>query len=226
MDTVNYGHLSRQLKEFADQITTHAGRPDEIRTLADANADGYGKDGFREYPIMFGGLAADCMKLKWEVALPLEHVFSAVNRLERIERALDSIGVNLDEEDIAALEIMANDDDYRRERTELRTAFNLSVGDIQDSEREAEQEQALEALAKAGFVLNDDDDETWTKDNVTVKIELIDGSKCQYRWEYESPRNMDSGLSGEFHRLLALIGQSVSSDSSEGSGTSKKEVLQ
>ena len=206
MDTVNYGHLSRQLKEIRDRICTG---PVAVRVIH----------------------ASDI----WAI----ESLIPEINRLERIERALESIGVNLDEEDITALELLAGKDDYGFDRNKLRSEINATIGDIQDSERELEQEQALEALAKSGFVLNDDDGETWTKDNVTVKIELIDGSKCQYRWEYESgpeddfpglndfrPIRSASGLSGEFHRLLALIGQSVSSDSPEGSGTSKKEVLQ
>ena len=206
MDTVNYGHLSRQLKEVLDRTNARA----------------------LTYPIL---AASDSETLR--------SLIPEIGRLERIERALTAIGVNIDEEDIGALELLTVDQSYGYERNKFRSEFNALIGDIQDSEREAEQEQALEALAKAGFVLNDDDGETWTKDNVTVKIELIDGSKCQYRWEYESgpeddfpglndfrPIRSASGLSGEFHRLLALIGQSVSSDSSEGSGTSKKEVLQ
>lgn len=192
MDTVNYGQLSRQLKEVRDRMAI----------------------GRTAFELLGGDIGT------------LDALIPEINRLERIERALESIGVNLDEEDIRALELLSGKDDYGFERKKLRLEINATIGDIQDSERELEQEQALEALAKAGFVLNDDDGETWTKDNVTIKIELIDGSKCQYRWAYESPRNMDSGLSGEFHRLLALIGQSVSSDSSEGSGTPKKEVLQ
>lgn len=97
-------------------------------------------------------------------------------------------------------------------------------------ESEREQENAVEVLTKAGFVLDDEDGETWTKEGVMVKIECVHPSESKYKWEYDGPSSLPEtrdthdflkahygtggihfGVSGEFHRLLALISGEVKS---------------
>jgi hypothetical protein len=143
------------------------------------------------------------------------------SRLERIVSALESIGVNLDEEDIHGLELLRDDqgerDECRFEREKLVGSFNAASAEAREMANEHEQEIAIEALTASGFVLDDEDGETWTKDGVTVKIECIHPGESKYKWEYENPTHTEShlrfvcGVSGEFHRLLALIGREVKS---------------
>lgn len=137
----------------------------------------------------------------------IDSLIPEINRLERICCALESIGVNLDETDIEALELLAKDPNYSEYRTELYEEFNKHTGHVQDTERDHEQDQATESLAAAGFVLDDEDGETWTKERTTVKIECIHPAESRYRWEYYNGHICEIGVSGEFHRLMALIGK-------------------
>lgn len=148
----------------------------------------------------------------------IEHLIPAINRLERIVSALESIGVNLDEEDVVSLELLATLPDADYERRGLAGYINKAVTENASEARDNEQENAIASLITAGFVLNDEDGETWTRDNATVTIELTNGREYRYRWEYATgpaddfpalddlrPIACHSGVSGEFHRLLKLI---------------------
>lgn len=144
-----------------------------------------------------------------------------IDRMRRIVSALESIGVNLDEDGIYGLELLANraglDDNFRLEREAACHAFNAAISECLEESREREQEQAIEALAIAGFVLDDEDGETWTRDDVTVKIECVHPAESTYRWEYHKwdsihggpgfNKQFTIGKSGDFHRLMALIGK-------------------
>ncbi len=136
-----------------------------------------------------------------------------MRRNQRIVSALESIGVNLDETDIEALESLASSDSYRLERDDFRTFVNNATNGIIEDGREREQEQAIDALTKVGFVLDDEDGETWTRRAEKVKIECTHPAESTYKWSYDTYQGMlepyvfDEGKSGDFHRLLALIGQ-------------------
>lgn len=169
METKNYGHLSRQLKEVRDRLW-----------------------------------ASELPSIRFETGY-LDFLIGEFNRNERIVNALESIGVNLDETDICALELLAKDPNYSEYRTELYEDFNKQTAHVQDAERDHEQGQATEALAAAGFALDDEDGETWTKERVTVKVECIHPAESRYRWEYYNGHICEIGVSGEFHRLLKLI---------------------
>lgn len=177
METTNYGHLSQSLKTALT--------------------------------IVCAGSTPTCC----------DWIIPQTNRLERIVSALESIGVNLDETDIEALEVLAGNGrhEYGMMREDLAEAINNSIGEVQEESREREQEQAIEALAVAGFVLDDEDGETWTRDDVTVKIEYVHPAESTYRWEYHKwdsihggpgfNKQFTIGKSGDFHRLMALIGK-------------------
>lgn len=185
----NYGHLSRQLKEVFDRSVAR-----------DAASAGYD----------FG--------VKSDLAA-IGFLIPEINRLERIVHALESIGVNLDKEDIVALEWIAEEyGTTHSDRSWLRDHLNKAIGEAAADMRHTEQKEAIEALARAGFVMNEDDGETWTRNDERVTIELANGRESRYRWTYESQDNgthplykTDSGVSGDFHRLLALIGTEVTS---------------
>lgn len=181
METTNYGHLSRQLEDIRNRLAV-------------------GKTPFELLCSEFGSL---------------NFLVPEINRLERIVSALESIGVNLDEEDIQGLEWIAELNRTHSERSFLRDHLNRAIRESQWDRRETEHKEAIDALTTAGFVLNDEDG-TWNKDGVTVKIELTNGRESRYKWEYErhDPKGVwqsihNSGVSGEFHRLLKLIGMEV-----------------
>jgi hypothetical protein len=152
-----------------------------------------------------------------------------IHRLERIVNALESIGVNLDEEDIGAMEGIAAGGACAG-RDDIRQKFNGALASWQAESRELEQESAIEALARAGFVLDAEDGETWTRgEGETVNIELVNGRESRYKWEYETNDalagpSLDTGVSGEFHRLLVLIGAGGSEDAATGPETTNTEV--
>lgn len=190
METTNYGHLSRQLKDVFDRSVAR-----------DAAAGGYDF-----------GVKSDLSTIGF--------LIGEFSRLERIVSALESIGVSLDESDIEALEGIARAlaGSASDMRTSIREALNQATNEWMEESREAEQESAVAALTNAGFVLDDEDGETWTKEGVTVKIECVHPAESRYKWEYEMRDSrpgkltvMDFGVSGEFHRLLALISGEVKS---------------
>ena len=211
---MNYPY-SDFMKNTVAKITAHSSRPDEIRALADAKQDGYGNDTEgRIYPAMFGGLSGACSTLRYDIStLTLESFADGVRRLERIVSALESIGVNLDEEDIVALEGIARN--YGEpNRDDLRDALNTATTEWREEQRENEQAHAIEALIAAGFALDDLDGETWTRGDLRVTIECVHPAESMYRWEAAGCAQnqyayIDSGKSGDFHRLIHLIGAEV-----------------
>lgn len=176
METTNYGHLSRNLKESLERLTLCV-------------------------PPYAGHAPTEASSMGW--------LIPEINRLERIVSALESIGVNLDEEDIEALEGIASDLTSGH-REDMRESLNEWIGDWQQLAREREQQNAIDIMTSAGFVLNDEDGETWTRGNETVKLELTNGRESRYSWTYgfyheDDDIDADYGVSGEFHRLLKLI---------------------
>ena len=101
-------------------------------------------------------------------------------------------------------------------RNLMREAINSATHEWQEEAREQEQERAIDALTAAGFVLDDEDGETWTRGPERAVIEILLPAESTYRWSYESQDNgthplyrYEEGKSGDFHRLIALIGAEV-----------------
>lgn len=127
METTNYGHLSRQLKQATERIAT-LGPKSEYIVSAPHSEEIKAKlklDGLNQnyvHSSMAGELRGVCMVAMWEVPT-LESLIPEINRLERIVSALESIGVNLDEEDIVALERIASGSATDPDRDELRQSI-------------------------------------------------------------------------------------------------------
>ena len=175
------------------------------------------------YPSMVGALGAIAGSIAISARSASEwtadHIVPAEREAERLMAILEGLDIDLNEESLSALEAMIkNQDEYRSEIRALSGAFQKAVCETQVTERELEQQNATEALTAAGFVLNDEDGETWQNDslNLRVTIELTNGHESRYKWEVAGCEqnqyaHVDSGVSGEFHRLLALIGTEVKS---------------
>jgi hypothetical protein len=167
------------------------------------------------YPSMCGQLEGLIMAANWDVRIAQQNA----ERLEVIERdhyrfvsILESLGIDIDEETLSALELIGKDTTYRDHMRDIRSAVNKAISDVQWTERDYEHDQAGEALKTAGFTV-DEDGETWTRGEERVSITLENGREARYAWGYESKDNgtvpgykTDEGKSGEFHRLIALIG--------------------
>jgi hypothetical protein len=187
------------------------------------------------YPSMAGALESVVKNAAREAESALrwttDHIVPAEREAERLVAIFENLGLDLDEETLATLELMGKDKTYRSEARGIVSAITRQVADVQYSERDYEQQNATEVLARAGFVV-DDEGETWTRGKVWVKIELANGRESRYRWTYENndasddETSNDSGVSGEFHRLLVLIGAGGSEDASTGPETTNTEVSQ
>lgn len=134
---------------------------------------------------------------------------------ERLVTIFEAIGIDLDEETMATLELIGRDQDYKDQRRSVRVAITQICADVQADEREIEHDQATDALAAAGFVYDESND-NFTRGTETVLITLANGRECRYNWAYEMQdvrpgqlRIIDSGASGDFSRLIALIAPKV-----------------
>lgn len=196
-------HLTKMLSD----ITSHCARAAGVE--AEYAIKNNGKPC---YPSMVGALGAIVGTIavyvrsasEWTV----DHIVPAEREAERLVTILEGLDIELDEESLAALEaLIRNQDEYRSEIRALSGAFQKAVRETIINERELEQQNATEALASAGFVLNDEDGETWARESERVLIELTNGRESRYRWGYSSEATgiSDHGVSGEFHRLLRLI---------------------
>ena len=154
------------------------------------------------------GIMADvaASALRWVT----EYVEPAEREAQRLESILEALGVDLDEETLATLELIGKqtydektnreNSPYRGERCAIANMIGEQVRSVRANERDFEHDQADMALRAAGFTYNEDD-ETYTRGADLVRIELTNGRECRYQWIGMG----DSGVSGEFHRLLALI---------------------
>lgn len=181
--------------------------------------------GIVNYPSMCGALEAVAAQagrtatvaLKWTV----DHVEPAELEAQRFTGIFESIGIELDEETLATLELIGkrtyNDGDqsfcetspYRNERSQIGNLISKLVSEVQESERDREQDNATDALLKADFEY-DEDENAFRRDIELVRIKLTNGRLSIYKWEYDTsdPKGtVASGKSGDFHRLLALIAE-------------------
>ncbi len=172
------------------------------------------------YPSMVGALGAIAGSIaiyaRSAAEWTADHIAPAEREAERLVTILEGLDIDLNEDSLTALEAMIkNQDEYRSEIRALSGAFQQAIRETIITERELEQQNATEALTAAGFALNDEDGETWTRGRDWAKIELTNGRESRYRWSYENNGasddeiSNDSGVSGEFHRLLALISGEV-----------------
>ncbi len=208
METTNYGRISGELIRLLQPIIDAESEDRQLEAWVQ-------EDHEEASQLLMGRIMTSGRQAQY-----LSRYAPDINRLERIVSALESIGVNLDEEDIQGLELLRDTqgddgaDPSRWERDKLVESFNAATTDAREMEREREQENAVEVLTQAGFVLDDEDGETWTKDGVTVKIECVHPAESKYKWEWETDSPSlrgEIGISGEFHRLLALISGEVKS---------------
>jgi hypothetical protein len=172
------------------------------------------------YPSMCGalqatiGFAADqaTSALKWTT----DHVAPAEAEAQRLVSILEALGIDLDEETLVTLELIGKDDSYKEARRDIRNAVNRSVSDTQWCERDYEHDRATDALIDAGFIHIEDED-YFDRDAQRVTVTLANGREARYEWELQDNASgeqvtVDSGKSGSFSRLIALI--------------QKKEVMQ
>lgn len=192
-----------ELKPASDRIGSEENRKAIAATMAGITQNAY--------PAMLGELMGRVFAADWDVSAALRYA----ERLEVIEREherlitiFEGLDIDLDEEALTALEVLAkNSHDYKSERRELASAINKAVREALQSERDIEQDDATEKLAAAGFVL-DDEHEAWDRGREQVRIELTNGRESRYKWEYETSEpihRIETGISGGFARLLALI---------------------
>lgn len=167
------------------------------------------------YPSMLGQvLGLVYYSAHWDI----EAAIKSAERLEIMEREherlvaiFEALEIDLDEETLAALEMIGKDSAYRDHKRDIRAAVSKAVNDTQWCERDYEHGQATEALVAAGFAINDEG-ECFTRGSERVTVTLVNGLEAWYAWTYESHDNgthplykADSGKSGEFFRLLELI---------------------
>lgn len=150
----------------------------------------------------------------------------SIARLERIETALENIGINLGDDALATLELIARDNTYRDERRRLSSRFDTIIREVQESEREYEYDNANDALLAAGFVYDEDADKFRRGDTV-VEVTLINGKESRCSWTYQQNGHApDSGVSGEFSRLLALIAVPRTGEQPASEAAIAKEAIQ
>lgn len=165
------------------------------------------------YPAMFGELSAVTQFAAADIAHAIRQI-EQVDRLERIAAAFEGLDIDLSDENLKALELLASERRYRYEKATFSSAFETAIKYVQNYEREMEADNAAESLDAAGFVHGDTED-YWDKDDLRVTIESK--SICGvtvYSWELQSNLSgeqvtVDSGKSGEFSRLIAAISPAV-----------------
>lgn len=218
---------SKYLKESLVKLATL--RTDAERIGSDENRDAIKKDmcgGFTydAYPAMFGQLTGRVQNAEYDILAAQRYAdtLEATERdYERLISILEALDIETDEETLSALELMSKREwatgnrvfetsKYKSERRAVALAVSNAVNTVLEGEVEYEQENATDELTKAGFVLNDDDQ--WTRDQERIVIERAATLKHQprrtcYTWSWcdMASGTFESGRSGDFHRLLALI---------------------
>lgn len=167
------------------------------------------------YPQLTGELSALLTILVAGEVVLLKHHAESLAAMEREHQRwltiLDNLDLQLDERELAALELMGTDTEYRHYRDELRDSVFDRIRDVIESEADYERENAIEKLAVSGFAL-DDDSEEWIREGDRVAIEYIPQPKhtsgyTTYRWTLtRASGEVESGQTGDFARLLELFG--------------------
>ena len=205
-----------QLKQQAAEIESKESR-DAIMAQYPALSSPY---------VITSGRLAGAIKSAIEWELPIaqrnaERMEVIECEYERLISILENIGVNLDEEDLVALELVAKRDyapqanmqsgvretsPYRDQREAIARTVNRAISEVQEGERELEHDNATDALLKAGFVFDEERD-FFVRDNDCVTVTLVNGRECRYTWEFAADlgATTETGKSGEFSRLLELI---------------------
>lgn len=189
------------LKERSAQIDTEVGRA-ELRVT-------YSLRPGEEYAAMCGRYIGMITGAHWGI----EAAQQSANHLEIIERGyerlvtiFESLDINLDEEAMTALETLGKPG-YQYERHVLATAIDTAIRETQESERDNEKDATVESLLAVGFVIDDEDD-SYVRGHEQVRINLVNGRECRYRWEYETSepvQRIETGKSGEFSRLMNFV---------------------
>lgn len=170
------------------------------------------------YPGMLGALEGRIFRPTVSAQIMLEHI-GDIERLERIANVFENIDVDLDDSALSVLELMCKrtwttgphvreTSQYRSERNALADAINKAISEVQESERELEHESAVESIGALGFVRFEDDSfDGWVRDGERIVIEMAYKHHITtYSWELAKDGvTADSGKSGEFRRLIALI---------------------
>lgn len=160
-----------------------------------------------EYAAMFGELSGVVMIADSDIASALRQV-EAVERLERIASVFEILDIDLSEDSLKALELLANERRYRHEQSSVSSAITSAIAEIQEQERERERDGAVNVITEAGFAYADDDSgECWRRGNECIQIEMkYQNNVTTYIWSVDRDGvPVDSGKSGEFSRLLAAV---------------------
>lgn len=233
---------SKYLKESLDKLAGLKARAEQIQSpenraaIKAQNAGGL-TDGV--YPTMCGELSGIILLASCAIAAA-QH---SAERLEAIEREherfvsiFEALDIEFDETALATLELigkrtwaegykpLVENSLYRDERRAISNAISRAIADVQESEREFEHEKATEAIAAAGFVRFEDDSfDGWARDIDNIERISINMSYKNritvYSWELERDGvTVDSGKSGEFSRLIALIAPKPICGTCDGKG--------
>lgn len=168
-----------------------------------------------EYPGMCGQYIGLLMGAHWNI----ESCLRSAERLEVIDREherlvtiFEALGIDLDEETLSTLELIGKDREYKDQCRSVRVAITQICADVQADEREIEHDQATDALIAGGFT-HDEEIDAFCRSSEVVTVTLVNGRECRYEWQYQpkyqpnggSGLSIETGKSGDFHRLLALI---------------------
>ena len=211
-------YLKERLAKLAElkPASERIGSEENRKAIAATMAGGITQNA---YPAMLGELMGRVMAADWDVSAALnlaERLEVIETQYERLVSIFESLELNMDESDLVALELMGKrtwtghprpfeNSPYKSERHELSSAFNKAIAEVQESEREFEHEQATDALTAAGFVLNEDNEE-WERGTESVQITMMyKNHVTNYAWRMDRGGEVDSGNSGDFRRLMALI---------------------
>lgn len=198
--------LASKFKAIIDLVSGI--RPELERIESKDNRDQmkarHGLDGV--YPSMFGELSAviTVRSINVEAA---NLAIGAVERLERIEAIFLDLDIDLGDESLKALELLASERRYRHEQGSLTEKINSTVADILDQERERERDDAQHFIEKQGFVFDYDAD-TWIRESETITLTFSSPTNqaTSYGWTLERGGvAVDAGKSGDFWRLLTCI---------------------
>lgn len=169
--------------------------------------------------------------------LTTAHIVPAEAEAQRLVSILEDLDVDLDEETLATLELICKrtwsgpphireTSLYRSERDSIGNMINRTIRQVQQDERDNEHDAATDALVSAGFVHNEEND-AFERSDARVIVTLVNGRESRYSWEFieitrpfsegflaatEYVRIVDTGKSGEFSRLLALIAKPAPTD--------------
>lgn len=196
-------YLKTTLKRIADSVNDIAAIEERYATA--------GRNGTPCYPSMVGALEAvirsSVIYATTAKQWVTNHIEPAEREAQRLVSILEGLGIDTEEETLATLELIASDNTYRDERRQLRSVFSRVITEAQESQRESEKDDATDAITATGFAFDEEAD-NWNRGNEQIRIELTNGNESRYKWEYETSdplHRVETGVSGEFSRLLALI---------------------